>query len=144
MKQLFLESDVPGEPGWVNGSPVGIPPSGSLTGGGCKFDLGPEWAEYHTLVIRLFLPAGGSTNCTIQPSGSDTPAYDATRRLNYVANSTSAAGINVPVTSAVSSQSFRCYPNGRYVACLLANVDAVNPTVLGTKVTIQAFPGIEI
>lgn len=125
--------------GWVSGDPSGLAASGAVSGG-VVFDLGPEWAQYPYVAVNLHQPSGGtpSTSFNVQPSGSDTPAYNGARRLGYPAAVT---GSNSYVAmNGAGSQNMFLRPMGRYVACIVTNGDATNAFNAGSKITLTAYP----
>ena len=142
MRQLFMETGLNPvqaggtSAGWVSGNPAGLPLSTNVN---IAFDLGPNWAEYQRLQVNMYLPVGGSLNIQMQPGGSDLPVYDPSRRLPFANQATDSTGSYIQNTSTNTSKTFTLLPFGRFVIFIYSNADAVNATVAGTKVTLQAL-----
>ena len=122
--------------GWVSGNPANLPLSTNIQ---VLFDLGPEWAEYQRLQVNMYLGSGGSANIQMQPGGSDTIAYDSSRRLPFAAASSDSIGAYITNTSTGSSKTFTLLPFGRYIIFIYSNADATLATTADTKVTVQAL-----
>lgn len=130
--------------GWVSGDVSSLGTSQTAT---VVFDLGAGWAQYQELNVHLFASGGtpstfsGFTN--FDASGSDTTAYDGTRRIPFLFNSGSnaqffAAG---PLAPASGDFVYRCRPVGRYAVFRVVNGDATNTAGAACRLTLAAYRG---
>ena len=125
-----------GQVGWVSGSPANLAASASVD---CVFDLGINWNQYPTIQVNINPVAPSTGFSGVQVSGADTPAFNASRRLN-AASATSFNAIYASLVSSSGPVGIVMKPMGRYTTVRMSNSDATNAQGATAKVTVAAYP----
>lgn len=123
-------------PGWVSGDIASLAASGSVS---VIFDLGPHWDRYGMAAVAV-TPNGPSSGLNaVQVFGSDSTAYDFTKRLGH-AFGTGWTATHSNLTTANGPMQSNVRPSGRYLIIQAANADAVNAQGVQATVIVSAYP----
>ena len=133
-------NQVPGgaQAGWVSGNPAGLADGASVTGG-VVFDLGPDWDQYPVVGLTM-LPVGATGFSGVSPTGSDSTANNAGRRLTGAFTSGATfSQVFATMNSANGSVTIALRPIGRYVIVTMTNT-AAGGVMGASRVTLAAYP----
>lgn len=121
--------------GWVSGDIASLAASATVD---VIFDLGPKWQHINWVMVSITPVTPSSGLSAVMMSGSDTAAFNATRRLQAV-NSLSFGVISAALTSANGSQMLPVKPFGRFFIIRATNADASNAQGATAHATIATY-----
>lgn len=122
-------------PGWIAGSPANLADGASVD---CRFDLGPDWAQY-VLAQIIVLSVTATSLEGIQVTGSDTTTKNTSRRLR-ASDSTVFGTTFSTVTTAQGPQAAYVRPAGRYLTVAVTNTALGGVQGATAKITVALYP----